>query len=203
MNIVEELQRYVKTRLKECQTNQELNKNQIAAYTTYLEKLEAIQDNDYAKVAEAIGNMFLIAKAEQLDKYESLKRIKMFFGDDSGVKAYQMMIDAVQASLDHTQLYAAISKTKDDDVLIQNTHTALELIVKLITQCVEYHISCKSRKQKRKAEVVAIWKQLQQCDPEITINKIMTYKPYRSVIPFDDNRLLLIFSWIKEVLPDG
>ncbi|MEW6526925.1 MAG: hypothetical protein AB1444_09685 [Spirochaetota bacterium] len=201
MNIVEELQRYLKARLKECKTNQELNKNQIAVYLAYLEKLDTILDNDYGKVAEAIGDMFLIAKAEQLDRYESLKRIKMLFGDDEGVKALQIIIDAVQATSDHTQLYATISKTKENaDVLIQNTHTALGLIVKLITQCVEYHISCNSRKQKRKAEIVAIWKQLQQCDPEITVDKILMYKPYRWVIPFDNERLSLIISWLREGL---
>ena len=201
MNIVEELKHYFETRLKECQSDQQLNKNQIAAYTEYLEKLNAIQDNDYGKVAEVIGDMFLIARAEQLDRYESLKRIKMLFGDTEGVKAEQIMIDAVQASSDHTQLYANISRAKDDaGVLIQNTHRALELIVKLITRCVEYHISCKSRRQKIKAEVVAIWTELQQCDPEIAVDKIMMHKPYRWVIPFDNERLLLILSWLGEVL---
>jgi hypothetical protein len=145
--------------------------------------------------------MFLIARAEQLDRYESLKRIKMLFGDTEGVKAEQIMIDAVQASSDHTQLYANISRAKDDaGVLIQNTHRALELIVKLITRCVEYHISCKNRRQRIKAEVVAIWTELQQCDPEITVDKIIMHKPYRWVIPFDNERLSLILSWLGEVL---
>jgi len=195
MNILEELKGYFETRLNECKTNQELNKHQIAAYTAYLEKLDAIHDDDYGKVAEAIGEMFLI------DRYESLKRIKTLFGDREGVKAEQIMIDAVQASSNHTELYSNISRAKDDaGILIQNTHRALELIVKLITRCVEYHVSCKSRKQKRKAEVVAIWNELQQCDPEITVDKIMMHKPYRRVIPFDNERLSLILSWLGEVL---
>lgn len=201
MNILEELKGYFETRLNECKTNQELNKHQIAAYTAYLEKLDAIHDDDYGKVAEAIGDMFLIARAEQRDRYESLKRIKTLFGDSEGVKAEQIMIDAVQASSNHTELYSNISRAKDDaGILIQNTHRALELIVKLITQCVEYHISCKSRKQKRKAEIVAIWNELQQCDPEITVDKIMMHKPYRRLIPFDNERLSLILSWLGEVL---
>ncbi|MDH7553518.1 MAG: hypothetical protein QHH74_07675 [Spirochaetota bacterium] len=201
MNILEELKGYFETRLNECKTNQELNKHQIAAYTAYLEKLDSIHDDDYGKVAEAIGDMFLIARAEQRDRYESLKRIKTLFGDSEGVKAEQIMIDAVQASSNHTELYSNISRAKDDaGVLIQNTHRALELIVKLITQCVEYHVSCKSRKQKRKAEVVAIWNELQQCDPEITVDKIMMHKPYCRVIPFDNERLSLILSWPGEVL---
>ncbi|GAB4220480.1 MAG: hypothetical protein Kow00102_07850 [Spirochaetota bacterium] len=201
MNIGEELKGYFETRLNECKTNQELNKHQIAAYTAYLEKLDSIHDDDYGKVVEAIGDMFLIARAEQRDRYESLKRIKTLFGDSEGVKAEQIMIDAVQASSNHTELYSNISRAKDDaGILIQNTHRALELIVKLITQCVEYHISCKSKKQKRKAEIVAIWNELQQCDPEITVDKIMMYKPYRRVIPFDNERLSLILSWLGEVL---
>ncbi|NMB65360.1 MAG: hypothetical protein GYA16_10890 [Spirochaetes bacterium] len=201
MNILEELKGYFETRLNECKTNQELNKHQIAAYTAYLEKLNATHDDDYGKVAEAIGDMFLIARAEQRDRYESLKCIKTLFGESEGMKAEQIMIDAVQASSNHTELYSNISRAKDDaGILIQNTHRALELIVKLITQCVEYHVSCKSRKQKRKAEVVAIWNELQQCDPEITVDKIMMHKPYRRVIPFDNERLSLILSWLGEVL---
>ncbi len=201
MNIVEELKCYFEKRLKECQADQELNKNQIDVYIVYLEKLNAIKDNEYARVAEAIGDMFFIARAEQLDRHESLKRIKMLFGDTEGVKAEQMIIEEVQESSNHAQLNANISRANEHaDALVQNTHEALGLIVRLITQCVEYHISCKNRKQKRKAEFVATWKQLQHCDSEITVDKIKMYKPYRRVIPFDNERLSLILSWLKEVL---
>ncbi|MGQ9842479.1 MAG: hypothetical protein ACUVRK_02850 [Spirochaetota bacterium] len=54
-----------------------MNKYQIAEYTKYLEKINALPITaSYADISNAIGDMFSIAKTEQLDRYENIKSIK-------------------------------------------------------------------------------------------------------------------------------
>lgn len=68
-----------------------MNKHQIAEYTKYLEKINALPATaSYADISNAIGDIFSIAKAEHLDKYENIKSTKMLFGDDRGVEAQQL-----------------------------------------------------------------------------------------------------------------
>lgn len=80
---------------------------------------------------------------------------------------------------------------------------SVQLIVNLLIQLVQYKISCRQLKDKRKTEVLIIWNELKAVDEHITVDKIMTYKPYRNVIPFDDERLSQILSWLKGVVDNG
>lgn len=203
--LVEEEKRYLEARLKECCSNPTLNKHQIAEYTKCLEKINASPITaSHADISNAIGDMFSIAKAEQLDKHENIKSIKMLFGDDRGAEAQQILIDAIDKSSSYNELYPNITNAQSKaNELLQNMQRSMQLMVNLLIQAVQYKISCRQLKDKRKSEVLIIWNELKAVDEHITVNKIMTYKPYRNVIPFDDERLSQILSWLNQVLDTG
>jgi len=202
VDLMKEQKLYLEARLRECETSSELNKNQIAEYRKYLDLLASSKDADgYADRIAATGDMFTLSQAEQLDHYENSRRIKELFGDEQGAAAEGVRIDAVQHATGHTDLYDKVTATATSaNDMIAMSQQAVEQVMNLFTALVIFHTSCAGRKAEKKAGVVSAWNRLKSLDPEITFEKIMSYPPYRSVLPFDDGRLGKMKDWLGEVL---
>lgn len=201
-DLMKEQKLYLEARLRECETKPELNRNQIAEYRNYLDMLASSKNAaEYADAIASSGDMFSLSQAEQLDRYENSQKIKKIFGDEKGASAEQIRIDAVKQSTGHADLYTQISGVSDSvNERISVSRQAVEQVMNLIGALVYYGTACASRKSERKTGVLGVWNNLASMDPDITFDKIISYPPYRSVIPFDDARIRRIESWLKEVL---
>ncbi|MBN2159375.1 MAG: hypothetical protein JW807_08255 [Spirochaetes bacterium] len=201
-DLMKEQKQYLEARLRECETAPELNKNQIAEYHNYLELLASSKDAaEYADRVAAAGDMFSVSLAEQADRYENGLKIKELFGDEAGAAAERIMIDAVNKSTGHTELYNAVagaSARRND--MINASRQAVEQVLNLFTALVHYRTACASRKKGKKSDVRAVWDKLKSLDPDVTYEKIVSYPPYRSVLPPGDERLRLMGTWLKEAI---
>lgn len=202
VDLVNEQKLYLNARLKECETRPDLNANQIAEYRKYLEMLASSKDAaEYADTIASTGDMFSLSQAEQLDRYENFIKIKRLFGDEKGVSAERIRIEAVKKAAGHADLYTGISGVSEKvNDIIDMSHQAVGQVMNLFIALVYYKRACASRKSDRKTEAQAIWNNLRSIDPDITLDKIISYPPYRSVVPFDDARIRKIGTLLEEVL---
>ncbi len=201
-DLVNEQKRYLEARLAECESAPELNGSQIAEYRHYLDMLASSKDAaEYADKIASTGDMFSLSQAEQLDRYGNIRKIKILFGDEKGAAAEQVRIDAVKQSSGHADLYDALSGVSDRvNDIINMSRQAVEQVMNLFTALVFYRTACEARKSGKKADARAIWENLKSIDPDITFEKIISYGPYRAVLPFDDARLRKMEPWLSEVL---
>ncbi len=201
-DLLNESKRYLEARLKECETKPELNRFQIAEYKKYLEMLSSSKDaNDYSDKIAFSGDMFSISRAEQLDRYNNMSRLKNAFGDVKSSEAVKICLDAAAASKSHTDLYdkmqtATVKSNESMNVMQQARNQVSTLIQCLIT----YHICCKSKKASAKKAVKDAWEGLKKLDPEITWDRMTAYPPFRSIMIFDENRMNVLKTWFKEVV---
>ena len=199
-DLLQESKGYLEARLKECETRPELNGSQIAEYKKYLDMVASSKDaNEYADKVAFSGDMFSISQAEQLDRYKNMIRLKNAFGDAKSADAMKLCLDAAAASASHTDLYQKMeAATLKSTELMNAAAQAREQVSTLILTIVAFHVSCTSKKAAAKQKVKSAWEALQRLDPGITWESMVAYKPYRSIIMFDDGRIEVLHTWFKE-----
>lgn len=201
-DLMKEQKQYLEARLRECETAPDLNKNQIAEYRRYLEMLASSKDAAaYADAVAFSGDMFSLSQAEQLDRCGNGLNIKNLFGDVKGAEAEQARFEAVKKAACHADLYDAVAGVSDRaGDMIRRSRQAVERVMGLFSALVYYRTACASGKSAKKSEVRAAWNALQELDPGVTFGRIVSYPPYRAVLPFDDERLRLMESWLREAI---
>ena len=199
-DLLKESKGYLEARLKECETRPELNGSQIAEYKKYLDMVASSKDaNEYADKIAFSGDMFSISQAEQLDRYNNMIRLKNAFGDTRSADAMKLCLDAAAASTSHTDLYQKMeAATLKSTELINAAARAREQVSTLIFTIVAFHVSCASKKAAAGQKVKSAWEELKRLDPGITWESMVAYKPYRSIIMFDDGRIEALHTWFKE-----
>ena len=201
-DLMDEQKRYLNARLKECEKSPQLNAFQIAEYKKYLDMLASSKDADeYADKIAFSGDMFSVSQAEQLDRYDNFKKIHKMFGDEKSIAADTMRFDAAKNASSHMDLYEKMTAvTEKASETIQISRRAVENIKTLFTLLVVYRTCCEKSKGAKRGEVAGCWNLLTQIDPDISWEKMLSYTPYRSVLIFNDARLMTMKSWFDEAV---
>jgi len=73
-------------------------------------------------------------------------------------------------------------------------------LLSLYIKIVEYITVAKVDRKAKLDNVKSIWANLKQYDPEINLEKILKYPPYRHISILEDERIVELFSNIREVM---
>ncbi len=199
-DIIAAQKRYLEARLKECASAPELNRHQIVEYKKYLQMLASSGDAaEYADKIAISGDMFSIGQAEQLDRYTNLIEVKRRFGDEIGAKGLEACLDAAKSATSHADLYDKMqAATKEASEAAGRAHQALNRVENFIGVLIAAHVRCKKDRADANNAVKRAWADLKAADPAITWEKLTSYRPYRSIIIFDDARMAQLKKYFEE-----
>ena len=202
MDILFEQKKYFEAKLAECSHRPDLNVYQKKIFEDYVAKANQCSSaEELAEFIAARGNYFDIAQAEQLDRYSNMIRIQQFYQDKKREEYFAAKLETVQKSTDHkslsqnlTDIEAQISEDEKRSV------RAIQEVVNLYLKTVEYITAPDTKKQKYLGEIRDKWALLKTLDSGISLQKILSYPPYRHVSILDDERITELFNNVKEVI---
>lgn len=182
---------YLSLRLAEYSATAELCPNSVAVYQKYIQWVDECPDDAAfdAKV-KADGQMFSVAKAEELDKRASLLLLQKKFSHEKGATAAELRLKAVDAATDYVSLHktvgAQIQLAGELDALEHQCHNAVVTLFGCITA---WFVACKKEKSQALENVGLAWRQALALDDTLSWKKICTHPPYRRRLVLDAARL--------------
>jgi hypothetical protein len=112
-----------------------------------------------------------------------------------------MKLEAVTQSTDafdmNTKLTEVNEKAGPFDVAAR---ACIHELSNLFLHIIAYITSSPLKKDKTYTQVKETWAKLKSTDPDISVEKILTYPPYRYVIIFEDERIVKLLNAVKEVV---
>jgi len=202
MDILEEQKKYFQAKHKECQKRPDLNQYLIKDIEKYIDKIESFNSfEEYGKWVNENGAYFSTSQAEQKDMYTNFIKIQKFFNNKKREEYYAKKLEAVDKSTDHLSLNKNL--TEIETVILNDekqSWQAIQWVVNMYIIVMEYITAPDTKKDKVFSEVKEKWSTLKKYDPEINLEKILSYPPYRNVCIFEDERIIELFSNIREVM---
>jgi hypothetical protein len=202
MDLLTEQKQYLQARLKECEQRPVLNTflqqvlerhiAKINSSTTFEEYSEWVSDN---------GNYFDLSQADQQDRYSNFIKIQQFYKNKKREEYYSKKLEVVNQATNHNNLAKNLTDIESEiSGEEKKSWQAMQELLNLYLKIVEYITAPDTKKNKHLAEVREKWTNLKQYDPEINLEKILKYQPYRHISIFEDERIIELFSNIREVM---
>lgn len=202
MELLQEQQKYFEAKLAECLKRPDLNTYQRKVLEEYVSKANNCSSaEELSDFIVERGNYFDIAQADQLDRYNNMIKIQQFYKNKKREEYYTAKLETVMHAIDHMSLNKNLTdiepKISDDE---KKSTQAIQEVLNLYLKTVEYITAPDTKKNKYFAEVKEKWTLLKSLDPEINLEKILNYQPYRHVSIFESERIVELFSNIREVM---
>jgi hypothetical protein len=202
MDLLNEQKMYLAARIKECEQRPDLNvffKNVLEKHIAKANSSASFEE--YTEWAAANGNYFDLAKSEQQDRYSNCIKIQQFYQNKKREEYYTKKLETVNQATDHASLHTHLkeieSKIQDDEA---HSWQAMQEVMNLHIKITEYITAPDAQKNKYYSDVKEKWALLKTLDPEICLEKILKYPPYRHISIFDDERIVELFANIREVM---
>jgi len=202
MDLLQEQQKYFEAKLAECLHRPDLNTYQKKIFEEYVVKANSCGSmEELTDFITSRGNYFDIAQAEQLDRYTNMIKIQQFYKNKKREEYYAAKLEIVKQATDHMSLNKNLTdiETKISEEEKKSTQ-AIQEVLNLYIKTVEYITAPDAKKNKYFADAKEKWALLKTLDPEISLEKILNYPPFRHVSLFEDERIVELFSNIREVM---
>lgn len=198
--------RYLELRLGECESQPELNREQIAAYREHLAIARQSRDAlGYQATVEERGYELAIARAEWMDRYRAMGCVYRALGDFAKLQAARINYEAglsATAAVDFAgHITDAKRRAAPIRIAAETSESAVPgLIAALLDWATEFDDDFK---RDRQITVRSLWAMMRASDPRCTWQRMMQHPPYRHRIPLSDERLVLIGQWLRQTLGDA
>lgn len=203
MNMLEESIRYLELRRAEGQARPELHQHHNAAYEFFLDMAQSSADgDDYTRRIRESGNMYQLARAESMDRYQNFMRIHQAMQDDRKVHGDQLNLSAARDSQSHEDFNNRVTAaTTEAQQWTQAAQFCASQLSSIFAALLDWALECKpASKASNLATLQQRWGMMCQYDPGCSWDKLTTFPPYRQRIPFDDARLAQLGVWFKEAI---
>lgn len=198
---VPEQKRYLELRLAACRHRPELHAHSIAAYEHNLRALAA--SPSLGAYLAYTDNLFEVCRAEWLDwRYNNL-RIYASLGDAAKARTAKLQYDAGHSATGHADFSTAVCASHAEAAQHEaNAGTAEGTLALLVTGLLDWHVETNTAVRGALLDKVdALWSTLRNADPSCTWQRLRSYPPYRDRLPFSDDALDVIGTWLHEAIP--
>ena len=201
-NSFEMQKRYFTSQLKQFRTKPELNRNRIKDNEYYLEMLEdAGSPAEFKKRIQQTGNMVSTAKAEGFDRYDNRAFIYEKLGQEKKTEADRLRLEIIESAKTHIELSQKLEDFEQQNNLAFNENKAMNALGSVINAL--FHLNTDAEgsggEERSLLKFQAYWKLMNEADPDISWEKIMTYTAYRDRIIFTDEQLAVLGKIFMEV----
>jgi len=204
-NSFEMQKRYFTSQMKQFATKPKLNRYRIMDCECYLEMMEeAGSSAEFKKKIQQTGNMVSTAKAEAIDRYDNRAFIYEMLGQKRKAEADRLRIEIIESAGTHSELSEKLERFEVQNKLALDENKAINSLGSVMNAL--FHLNTdgpgSGDEERSLIKFRAYWKMMSEADPEVSWEKIITYRPYRDRIIFTDKQMEVLGRKFKEVL-DG
>lgn len=200
-DVLERQGKYFEIQLRGLRSRPELNREQIRAYEEHRRWLSECADGPawLAKI-KSTGNMFLIARAESVDRYRNLEILHQQLGMEHKVRAMATRREAAEKATDHSQLVPFVEAAHRQVLEEENRgNQAIGKIGDLVRGWLEWRVEPDTGRGEKVATLRRILGELEELDPGFTPQKLADYPPYRRRIPLANLHLGEVITSLREL----
>ncbi|HTM22509.1 MAG TPA: hypothetical protein VL172_18435, partial [Kofleriaceae bacterium] len=191
---------YLEVRIADCDARPGLHRHQAAALR-YLAAAARAAGEPTAYNATT-GDLFELARAEQLDRWHNAAAVQVTLGDHRKAAAAFRLYQAGRAARSHADFYVAIGAAHAEATALDAVaDTARACIVPIVIGLIDWQT--RGVPELRAAaldQVHVFWNRLREHDPAAGWARLLQYRPYRLRLPFDATGLGLVRAWLTEAL---
>ena len=201
-NSFEMQKRYFTSQLKQFRTKPALNSARIKDCEYYLEMLEeAGSPSEFKKTVQQTGNMVSTAKAEGCDRYDNRAFIYEKLGQEKKAEEDRLRLEIIESSETHSELSQKLEDFEQNTELSFNENKAISAVNSIISAL--FHLNTDEAGSNDEGRSLikfqTYWKLMNEADPDVSWEKIMTYKPYRDRVIFSDEQMAVLEKKFVEV----
>ncbi|MEN8208382.1 MAG: hypothetical protein ABFR50_03935 [Candidatus Fermentibacteria bacterium] len=194
--------RYFASGLKQFRIKPELNRARIKDCEYYLEMLEdAGSPAEFKKRIQQTGNMVSTAKAESCDRYDNRAFIYTQLQQERKAEEDRLRLEIIESAKNHTELSQKLEDFEQNSELSYNENKAINALGSIINAVFHLNTDAKGSGDEERSllKFHAYWKLMKEADPQVSWEKIISYKPYRDRIIFTDEQLTVLERVFREV----
>jgi hypothetical protein len=201
-NSFEMQKRYFTSQLKQFRTKPELNRARIKDCEYYLDMLgEAGSPGEFKTRIQQTGNMVSTAKAESIDRYDNRAFIYEQLEQENKAEEDRRRLEIIESAETHIELSDNLEKFEQQIDLAYNENKAINSLGSVINAIFHLQTDAKGSGDEERSLIKfqAYWKLMNEADPHVSWEKIISYKPYRDRIIFTDSQLTMLETVFREV----
>ncbi len=201
-NSFEMQKRYFTSQLKQFGTEPALNRARIKDCEYYLDMLEEAGSPDEFKTRiQQTGNMVSTAKAESSDRYNNRAFIYEELEQEKKAEEDRLRLEIIESAENHTELSQKLEDFEQNTKLSFNENKAITSLGSVINSIFHLHTDAKGSGDEERSLVKfhAYWKLMKEADPNVSWERIVSYKPYRDRLIFTDEQLTVLEKVFREV----
>ena len=201
-NSYEIQKRYFTSQLKQFRTKPELNRARIEDCEYYLEmREEAGSPAEFKKRIQQTGNMVSTARAESYDRYDNRAFTYEELGQERKAEEDRLRLEIIESAENHSELSQKLEEFEQNTELAFNENKAINALGSIINAL--FHLNTdgadSNDEERSLIKFQTYWKLMNEADPDVSWEKIMTYKPYRDRIIFTDEQMAVLENKFMEV----
>jgi len=201
-NSYEMQKRYFTSQLKQFRTKTELNRARIEDCEYYLEMMEeAGSPAEFKKRIQQTGNMVSTARAESYDRYDNRAFTYEELGQERKAEEDRLRLEIIESAENHSELSQKLEEFEQNTELAFNENKAINALGSIINAL--FHLNTdgadSNDEERSLIKFQTYWKLMNEADPDVSWEKIMTYKPYRDRIIFTDEQMAVLENKFMEV----
>lgn len=194
--------RYFTAQLEKFKEKPELHSDMIKDCEYYLEMLEETgSPGAFKRKVNQTGNMVSTAKANALCKYQNRLHVYMALGQEHKAEEERQRIAGVKMAESHADLSSLIQEFENKTDIGSKENKALNFLSSVTSSL--FQLCTDGRGSGAETSDLAVfkeyWRMFKEVDPEISWERIMTYKPYRDRLPFTDRQMGFLERKFREV----
>ncbi|MFP4365115.1 MAG: hypothetical protein ACLFR1_14730 [Spirochaetia bacterium] len=194
---------YFQVQIEQAKDKPYLHKNIIEDCKHYLQILEETgSPAAFKKHVQKTGNMLSSGKANVRDRYENRLALYQTLGSQKKAEADKIRLQVIDEASTHQELAQALEDIEASTRPLEQQENKATMAASQIIKAV-FHLATDppgSEAERRSAtNFREYWKQLKEADPEISWEKLTTYRPYRNRMIFTDKQLSALKQVFQEV----
>jgi len=194
--------RYFTSQLEQLRTEPALNRARIEDCEYYLQMLEeAGSPAEFKKKIQQTGNMVSTAKAEVHDRYDNRAFIYDSLGQVRKAEEDRQRLGIIESAENHSELSMKLEDFEKSTELAYNENKAINSVNSIINALFHLNTDGTGSKDEDRSLIKfqTYWKLIKEADPDVSWEKIMTYRPYRDRIIFTDEQMATLEKKFREV----
>ena len=178
------------------------NRARIKDCEYYLEMLEeAGSPGEFKTRIQQTGNMVSTAKAEIYDRYDNRAFIYEQLEQKKKTEEDKLRLGIIESAENHIELSQKLEDFEQNTKLSFNENKAITALGSIMNALFHLNTDVPGSNDEERSLIKfqAYWKLMNEADPHVSWEKIISYKPYRDRLIFTDEQLTVLEIVFREV----
>lgn len=194
--------RYFTAQLDKFRLIPELHAAAIADCEYYLSMLsETGSPGAFKRKVQQTGNMLSSGKANAIDRYRNRALVYDSLGHVMKAEEDRQRISLIESAATQAELSMLLTQFEEETEMGRRENLALNALGSVMSSLFQLCTDKPGSGDKRRNLAVfnEYWGQMREADPAVSWEKIMTHKPYRDRVPFNDRQMGFLEDVFREV----